>query len=49
MSKDSVVNTVVRDDFFNDPFFSDWWGDFDVPSNFKISLTRQISGINQNI
>ena len=37
------VSTVVRDDFFNDPFFKDWWADFDMP--FKtVQFNRQISG-----
>merc|ERR1712083_839189 len=29
------VSTVVRDDFFNDPFFKDWWSDFDSPMQLK--------------
>ena len=29
---DTYVATVnVRDDFFNDPFFKDWWSDFENP------------------
>ena len=37
------VSTVVRDDFFNDPFFKDWWADFDMP--FKtVQFNRQVSG-----
>ena len=29
---DTYVATVnVRDDFFNDPFFKDWWADFENP------------------
>ena len=46
MSGDSgAVTTVGRDDFFNDPFFKDWWADFDLPlkGNSK-QLYRQISG-----
>ena len=35
------VATVVRDDFFNDPFFKDWWADFDVP---MAAFNRQNSG-----
>ena len=32
MTGDSYVATVnVRDDFFNDPFFKDWWSDFEGP------------------
>ena len=44
MSGDSgAVTTVGRDDFFNDPFFKDWWADFDMP--FKtVQFNRQISG-----
>jgi len=34
------VATVVRDDFFNDPFFKDWWADFDVP---MAAFNRQTS------
>ena len=46
MSSDSTaVSTVVRDDFFNDPFFKDWWADFDVPSAVRgTQIDRQISG-----
>ena len=29
--KQTNVSTIVRDDFFNDPFFKDWWADFDLP------------------
>ena len=40
------VTTVVRDDFFNDPFFKDWWGDFDKPKEtWGKSLERQTSGV----
>ena len=46
MSGDTgAVTTVGRDDFFNDPFFKDWWGDFDLPiSRAGKQLDRQISG-----
>ena len=46
MSSDSTaVSTVVRDDFFNDPFFKDWWADFDVPLAVRgTQIDRQISG-----
>ena len=41
--KQTNVSTIVRDDFFNDPFFKDWWADFDMP--FKtVQFNRQISG-----
>merc|ERR1711892_1478922 len=45
MSGDSdAVATVGRDDFFNDPFFKDWWADFDTPSaKAGKQLDRQIS------
>ena len=26
-----VATVNVRDDFFNDPFFKDWWSDFEGP------------------
>ena len=46
MSGDGVaVTTVGRDDFFNDPFFKDWWADFDLPlAGAGRQLNRQISG-----
>ena len=33
MSSDNtyVATVNVRDDFFNDPFFKDWWSDFEGP------------------
>ena len=31
----------VKKDFFNDPFFKDWWADFDVP---MAAFNRQNSG-----
>merc|ERR1712083_19195 len=38
------VSTVVRDDFFNDPFVKDWWSDFDAPmQQWDKSFQRQIS------
>merc|ERR1711936_615950 len=38
------VSTVVRDDFFNDPFFKDWWADFDSPLTVRgTQLERQLS------
>ena len=40
------VATVVRDDFFNDPFFKDWWADFDVP---MAAFNRQTSGNIYNV
>merc|ERR1712106_243766 len=45
MSGDSdALATVGRDDFFNDPFFKDWWADFDAPSaKAGKQLDRQIS------
>ena len=26
-----VATVNVRDDFFNDPFFKDWWSEFEGP------------------
>ena len=51
MSGDSdAVATVGRDDFFNDPFFKDWWADFDVPTAVRgTQLDRQASGRNAKI
>ena len=41
----TYVATVVRDDFFNDPFFKDWWADFDAPmAAWDKTFNRQISG-----
>ena len=31
MSDSYVAVVNVRDDFFNDPFFKDWWSDFEGP------------------
>ena len=43
--KNTYVATVVRDDFFNDPFFKNWWADFDKPmSTWDKTFNRQISG-----
>ena len=46
MSGDSAsVSTVGRDDFFNDPFFKDWWADFDAPLAVAgKQFNRQVSG-----
>ena len=38
------TNTVIRDDFFNDPFFKDWWADFDMPLK-TVQFNRQNSGL----
>lgn len=42
----TAVSTVVRDAFFDDPFFSDWWKDFDQPmqNTYQNTFERQISG-----
>ena len=37
------ISMDVKDTFFDDPFFRDWWNDFDVPMKDK-TLQRQISG-----
>ena len=45
MSGDGVaVTTVGRDDFFNDPFFKDWWADFNGPLDSGKESDKQISG-----
>ena len=47
--KNTYVATVVRDDFFNDPFFKNWWADFDKPmSTWDKTFNRQISGKSEN-
>ena len=40
------VMTSVKDSFFDDPFFSDWWKDFDAPmqQTYDTAFQRQISG-----
>ena len=43
-NKGQAVSTIIRDDFFNDPFFKDWWADFDLPLR-NIQFNRQISGM----
>ena len=43
MSAENHVSTIIRDDFFNDPFFKDWWGDFDLPLR-NVQFNRQLSG-----
>ena len=41
----TYVSTVVRDDFFNDPFFKNWWADFDKPmATWDKGFNRQVSG-----
>ena len=46
MSGDSAaMSTVGRDDFFNDPFFKDWWADFDASAAVAgKQFDRQVSG-----
>ena len=41
------VMTSVKDSFFDDPFFSDWWKDFDAPmqQTYDKTFQRQISGM----
>ena len=41
-----AVSTIVKDSFFDDPFFSDWWKDFDAPmqQTYDKTFQRQISG-----
>ena len=43
MAAENHVSTIIRDDFFNDPFFKDWWGDFDLPLR-NVQFNRQLSG-----
>ena len=45
----TYVSTVVKDGFFDDPFFSDWWKDFDAPAQkeYDVTFQRQISGRNK--
>ncbi len=41
----TMVSTLVKDSFFDDPFFSDWWKDFDKPmQSWSQKFDRQISG-----
>ena len=48
--KNTYVATVVRDDFFNDPFFKNWWADFDKPmTTWDKTFNRQISGISKKL
>ena len=40
-NQNTYVATVnVRDDFFNDPFFKDWWSDFEGPISVLDSKTE---------
>ena len=39
-----VATVNVRDDFFNDPFFKDWWADFESPISV-IDDTRESGSI----
>jgi len=41
--KRTVISMDVKDSFFDDPFFKDWWNDFDAPMQDK-TFQRQISG-----
>ena len=41
--KRTAISMDVKDTFFDDPFFKDWWNDFDAPMKDK-TLQRQISG-----
>jgi len=39
-----AVFTSIKDSFFDDPFFKDWWNDFDLPmQSYNKSFNRQIS------
>ena len=38
------VCTTIKDSFFDDPFFKDWWNDFDLPmESYNKTFQRQIS------
>jgi len=41
-----AVSTAVKDSFFDDPFFSDWWKDFDssAQKTYDQTFDKQISG-----
>ena len=39
-----VISLDVKDTFFDDPFFRDWWNDFDLPKQNAASFQRQVSG-----
>lgn len=48
-----VATVNVRDDFFNDPFFKDWWSEFegpvkvlDTPGNRREKIENLIIGNN---
>ena len=41
--KRTTISMDVKDSFFDDPFFKDWWNDFDAPMQDK-AFQRQISG-----
>ena len=43
--KRTKVSTDIKDSFFGDPFFKDWWNDFDAPmQTYNKTFQRQISG-----
>ena len=40
-----LLSTTIKDSFFDDPFFKDWWNDFDDPfHSWQKKFSRQISG-----
>ena len=39
------ISTTIKDSFFDDPFFKDWWSDFDdsTMDSYNRNFQRQIS------
>ena len=39
------ISTTIKDSFFDDPFFKDWWNDFDFDAmdGYNKNFQRQIS------
>ena len=44
-----VATVNVRDDFFNDPFFKDWWSEFEGPVNVLDTPGKYIYFFSGNI
>ena len=43
------VSTTIKDSFFDDPFFKDWWNDFDLPmESWNKNFQSQISSKNKH-
>ena len=45
------ISTTIKDSFFDDPFFKDWWNDFDFDAmdGYNKNFQRQISSKSRNI